>query len=150
MEIKIRKAKEDDKMFLFDLRNQPSTYRYSKNANQVEWQEHIDWLEPILKGKTEKHLFVIDVDGEKAGQTRVDIEEQGAEVNISLMPEFQGRGVAFIAIEQVMEKISQEQGIKIFMAHIHRENIASQKLFEKLGFEFQNQDDVWKTYVKTT
>ena len=147
MQIEIRKANENDSPFLFELRNQPSTYQYAKNPRLVEWQEHIDWLEPILKGETQRHLFIIEFDGQKAGQTRIDIEDKEAEVNISLMPEFQGQGIAFVAIEKAMEKISQEQGVKIFRAHVHQDNIASQKLFEKLGYQIETQEDVWIEYV---
>ena len=147
MEIKLRKAKDEDITFLFDLRNQPSTYKYSKNNRLVEWQEHINWITPVIKGKTVKNLFVVEADGKKAGQTRIDINGGQAEVHISLMPEFQGKGIAALAIKMAMNKIKKEKKIKIFRAEIHQENIPSQKMFEKLGFQFQSQKDIWKKYA---
>ena len=148
MRIKVRKVKKKDIEFLFELRNQPSTFQYSKNARPVGQQEHIDWITPILKGKTNKNLFVIEADRKRAGQVRLDIDEEKAMVNISLMPEFQGKGIGSIALQMAINKIARKKKVKSFLAEVHQENIASQKLFEKLGFVFQNQEGIWKTYVK--
>lgn len=150
MEISLKKADSLDIEFLFELRNQISTYRYSKNANPVNWEEHISWVKPILKGISPKNLFIILADKEKAGQVRVDLLGEEAEVHVSLMPDFQGKGIAFIAIEKALVKINQEKGIRIFKAQTHQDNIPSQKLFIKLGFELESQEDIWKTYVKRT
>lgn len=146
----LRKADFSDIEFLFSLRNQPSTYQYAKNARPVEWSEHIGWITPIIKGNSSKNLFVIEFEGKKAGQARIDIAGEGAEVSISLLAEFQGKGIAAIALKMAMDKIAEEKGVKIFIAEIHQDNIPSQKLFEKLGFQFKNQEGVWKAYVKTT
>ena len=152
MEIKIRKAEEGDIDFLFLLRNQPSTYQYAKNAKPVELPEHLAWVKPVIEGETEKNLFVLEVDGDKAGQVRIDVSEEQdqGEISISLMPAFQGKGIAKVALDIAMDKMKKERGIKLYTAQIHQDNIPSQKLFEKMGFEFKNQEDVWKTYVKRT
>ena len=148
MEINLKKVGSLDIEFLFELRNQVSTYRYSKDANPVAWEEHTSWIKPIVEGNSLKNLFVILVNKEKAGQVRVDLLGEEAEVHISLVPEFQGKGIAFTAIEQALIKINQEKGIRIFKAQTHQDNIPSQKLFIKLGFKLEGQEDIWKTYVK--
>ena len=116
----------------------------------MAWEEHTSWIKPIVEGNSLKNLFVILVNKEKAGQVRVDLLGEEAEVHISLVPEFQGKGIAFTAIEQALIKINQEKGIRIFKAQTHQDNIPSQKLFIKLGFKLEGQEDIWKTYVKRT
>jgi len=148
MQIKIRKANENDSHFLFDLRNKNYVYNNSGTPRPVEWQEHISWLLKVLSGEANKELFIIEFEGKPAGQVRFDYNDSQATVNISLLKEFQGKGIAKRAIEEGMNKIVEKEKIKKFIAEIHQDNIASQKLFEKLGFEFKNQNDVWKNYEK--
>ncbi|MDO8524150.1 MAG: GNAT family N-acetyltransferase [bacterium] len=150
MKVNLKKANEDDKKFLFDLRNKDYVYKNSGTPRMVEWQEHINWLERVFSGQANKYLFVIEVDRERAGQVRFDIELENKQaiVNISLLKKFHGKGIAKEAIEQGIDKMAKEKEIKKFIAEIHQDNTASQKLFEKLGFVFQSQDDIWRTYLK--
>ncbi len=152
MKIILKKADFTDMDFLFDLRNKDYVYKNSGTPKPVQWQEHMNWLEKVFSGEANKELFVIELNGERVGQVRFDIDSENkqAVVNISLLKEFHGKGIAKEAIEQGVDKMTQEKEIKKFIAEIHQDNIASQKLFEKLGFVFQGQDDIWKTYVKTT
>jgi|GEM_PF-1749281 len=146
MLIRLRKANKKDIAFLFRLRNQPSTFRYAKNPRPVERQEHINWATAVLEGKTNKNLFIIEVNKKRAGQIRMDIDKKEATVSISLMPEFQGRGIGFLALQMAIKKMRKEKNVQIFTAHIHQDNIPSQKLFTKLGFQLKKQKGVWKQY----
>ncbi|MDD4990292.1 MAG: GNAT family N-acetyltransferase [Candidatus Pacebacteria bacterium] len=148
MEVKLKKADKNDKQFLFGLRNKPYVYENSGTPRPVKWQEHTDWLEKVLSGEANKELFIIEFKEEPAGQIRFDFNNSKAIVNISLLKEFQNKGIAFSALQAGIEKMKEEKQIKTFIAEVYQDNIASQKLFEKLEFQFQSQKDVWKTYEK--
>ena len=44
----LRKVNQSDINFLFNLRNQEDVYKYFKNPKKVEYEEHIDWITPII------------------------------------------------------------------------------------------------------
>jgi len=148
MKIKLKRAEAGDIKFLFGLRNKPYVYKNSGTPRPIEWQEHIDWLGKVLSGEANKELFIVKFGEKSIGQVRFDYNKRQVIVSISLLKEFQGRGIAFLALQKAIKKISKEKKVKAFLAEIHQENIASQKLFEKLGFQFQSQKDIWKTYEK--
>ena len=148
MNIKLKKADFEDIEFLWYLRNIPEYYRYYKQPKPVEWEEHINWVMPILLGVDKRDLFVVMVEDIKAGQVRVDYEVDSAEISISLVESFRGKGVGFTALEKAIEKAKKEKDVKTFRAYVHQDNIASQKLFEKLGYQNEMQDGIWIKYVK--
>ena len=65
-----------------------------------------------------------------------------------MLKEFQGKGLASEAIKMAMNEVEKEKKIKVFKAEIHQDNIASQKLFEKLDFQFKSQEGIWIIYAK--
>lgn len=148
MDIQLRKAKIKDLKFLFNLRNKPYVYKNSGTPRKIQKQEHLDWFFNVLSGKANKELFIIEFEKKPVGQARFDSSERGITVNISLLKKFHGRGIAFLTLRKAIKKMSREKRAKTFLAEIHQENIASQKLFEKLGFQLQNQKGVWKKYEK--
>jgi len=60
--------------------------------------------------------------------------EKTAEVGIYLQPDFTRKGLGR-EIVTYLEAIAREQGIEVIIASISGENVASQSLFRKLGYE---------------
>ena len=148
MNIKLKKADFTDIEFLFYLRNIPQYYQYYTHPKAVQWEEHINWIMPILLGTDKRDLYIITADNTKAGQVRIDYTADMAEVSVALIEDFRGKGIAFEALEKAIKKAKKEKGVNTFRAHVHQNNIASQKLFEKLGYQFEMQDGVWIKYIK--
>ncbi|MDD5433502.1 MAG: GNAT family N-acetyltransferase [Candidatus Pacebacteria bacterium] len=146
MKVKLRKADSSDIEFLWHLRNQPEVFKFFKNPKPVAFQEHLAWIMPILEGVSSKELFVIEVEGKQAGQVRMDIEGEEAQISVSLLPKFQGKGIAYVALKMMVEKMKKKKKIKILQAEIHQDNIASQKLFARLGFCLHKQEGEWQKY----
>ncbi len=111
MKIKIRKANENDTQFLFDLRNKDYVYKNSGTPKPVEWQEHINWIEKVISAETNKEIFIVEFEGSRAGQVRFDIDQENKQaiINISLLKEFHGKGIAKLAIEQGMDRMIQKK-----------------------------------------
>lgn len=147
MKINLKKADFTDIEFLFYLRNIPQYYKYYTHSRPVEWEEHVNWIMPILLGVDRRDLYIITADDIKAGQIRIDYTADMAEISIALVEHFRGRNIASMALEKAIEKAKKEKDIKIFRAHVHQDNIASQKLFEKLGYQIEMQDGVWIKFV---
>jgi|APSaa5957512622_1039677.scaffolds.fasta_scaffold00261_3 pseudaminic acid synthase len=132
----LKKVDTSDVDFLFDLRNKDYVYKYSLNPNPIEYQEHLTWITPVLRGEgSKKLLYVIKYEDERAGQVRFDIlEDHVVEVNISVLKEFHGKGISNFALEEGIRSMK-EKGFEKVLAEVFEENTASVKFFEKQGFE---------------
>src|SRR3989344_5401489 len=131
--ISLKKADFSDIEFLWYLRNQPDSFKYSKIKKPVNWQEHIRWIMPIILGQNNKELFVIKSLETPTGQIRFDRQKnKEAEVSISILKDFWGKGFATESLGLAIEEAKKENKISLLTAVIHKENLDSQKLFKKL------------------
>lgn len=62
-----------------------------------------------------------------------NILKENWEIGIELLPEYTGQGVGYCAISKMLNEIQERLGRDFFIVRIDPRNIASQKLFEKLG-----------------
>ena len=144
----LRKANSSDIEFLWYLRNQPETYRYSRQNQTVNWKEHIEWILPIILKINNKELFIIKNLETSIGQVRLDwMESKKAEISISILKEFQGKGFANKSLSLAIKQAKKEDRAKSLMAVIHEENLTSQKLFERLNFKLKEKKEIWLKYV---
>jgi len=140
-EIKIRKAEKEDIGFLFQLRNNPEVYKYFKNPCPITYEEHINWITPILKDeKKDRLLYVILYNKERAGQTRLDIEKDSTEISISIHPDYQGKGIGNKAVKLTIEE-AKKMEIKKLIAEIKKKNVGSLALFKKNNFNYVRTEE---------
>lgn len=85
--------------------------------------------------------FILSYKGEFVG----DIGISEGFINIALLPEFQGLGIAKQAIRTIMEKYPRKE----YTATILPDNIASIGLFQSLGFVETGYNDYYKMKVFT-
>lgn len=145
--ISLKKANSSDIEFFWYLRNRLYVYKYSRHKKLVKWEEHIDWIMPVILGLSKRDLFVIKKATVSVGQVRFDYKSNiEAEISISILKEFQGQGIAFISLDKAIKKIKKEKKVKKITAEINKNNASSIKLFSKLGFEFENERKDWLKY----
>lgn len=143
--ILLRKANSSDIEFLRYLRNRPDVYKYFKKARPVSWKEHVDWIMPIILGISNKELFIIRNLKNPIGQIRFDyINQREAEISISILKEFRGKNIAIKALSLALKK---QKKAKEIIAEINKDNIASIKLFERLGFKIKTKKGTWLKYI---
>lgn len=147
MTISLHQAATQDIEFLWYLRNQSDVHCYFRTPKPASWEDHIQWIMPRILGLVPSTLYVIEADKISAGQVRIDHQgKDSAEVSISLLQEFRGKGIAKEALRQAVDMVQREGKIKHLLAEIHRENTASQHLFEHLGFIFEREEGDWRYY----
>lgn len=144
--VSLRAAEKGDVKFLFNLRNKKYVYKNSRAARPVEWNEHISWADPVIEGKTDKELFIVEYEGKLAGQLRLDYDGDEAEVSISLLKEFHGKGVATRVLLILLLRVKREDKAAVLSAEVNKNNFASQKLFEKVGFKSKGEEGEWLKY----
>ncbi len=152
IKISLRKANFSNIEFLWYLRNRPEVYKYSRQNGSVSWQEHIDWVLPILLGISHKELFVIENQRLPIAQIRFDYDDkkEEAEISTSILKEFHGKGFATQALNLAINKVKRQKRAGILTAEIYKKNLPSIKLFEKLNFKFQSKNKNWFKYIYKT
>ncbi|WP_343565340.1 GNAT family N-acetyltransferase [Sphingobacterium sp.] len=58
-----------------------------------------------------------------------------AEIGYELLPEFQGKGLMSEAVKAMLDYAFNKAGFEVIEAHTHRENTASRRLLERVGFK---------------
>ncbi|SFQ75900.1 GNAT family N-acetyltransferase [Hymenobacter arizonensis] len=98
------------------------------------------------------HLWVAELDGEVAGVAALttDQDEEYAQADwdvtepalvthrLAVDPAAQGKGIALALMEQA-EKQAVAQGLQVLRVDTNSENVATQRLFPKLGYRFAGE-----------
>ena len=127
----------EDARFVFDARYSGGAERYFKNPKIPQYSDHLAWFESALKSE-DFQLFVVRSKGENVAHIRLDrnaSDTNRVEVGIALAPAFRGKGLAVPALLSALGKC-RDIGYGFVDAEIHRENIASIRLFQNAGFVF--------------
>ncbi|MDP2950881.1 MAG: GNAT family N-acetyltransferase [bacterium] len=142
-QITLRKAHREDAKFLFALRNDVEAFKYYKTPRAVTWDEHIKWFQEAINSQ-----YVIMLGKERAGQLRLrgEGDDGKAIVSVSLSKEQRGKGLGTLGLQEGI-RLAKQLGFKELVAEIHQDNLASLKLFQKLGFVFNKAQAPWQTYL---
>ncbi|MDO8584835.1 MAG: GNAT family N-acetyltransferase [bacterium] len=135
--IRVRRAEERDKDFLFQLRNEDSVRAQSWHTERVDASTHDAWFKSSLRNP-KRVLYVVEADGTSAGQVRFDVDDGGesAEVSVSVTERFRGKGIGSEALRSAGQSLFKDfPNIKKIFAHIKTDNFASVKTFQKAGYE---------------
>ncbi len=134
MKIHIRFTEPDDARDLFDWRTDATTQEYSRQGESFSYESHVAWLRGSLKNPA-RNLFIAHNDsGEKVGQIRFDREGEMAEVGIGVAPAMRGKGVGTELLRRGCENYLGNWGVTYILAEIKKTNVASMKIFERVGF----------------
>ena len=98
------------------------------------------FIEYALNAEMET-VFAIEVDGEAAGAVGImfqqDVYSQSGELGYWLGEEYWGRGIVSEAVKAMVKHAFSELGLRRIYARIFSNNIASKRVLEKAGFQFE-------------
>lgn len=138
-ELKYRKAKKDDAEILFNWANELVVRNASFNPDLIIWEKHIAWFNTKLKDKNVL-ILIFTVKDIPAGQVRIEIVNE-AIIGISIDSAFRGYKLAPTMLKMACHEFWKENELSVY-AFIKKDNIASVKSFEKVGFVFDRNDKV--------
>lgn len=121
-------------------------------AGNFQWAADYPNPEVFAKDISLNQLWVADIGGAVAGATAItkDQDPEYADVGWDISkvaivthrlvvgPDFQGKGVAK-ALMNKAEEVARQEGISILRVDTNTNNIATQALFPKLGYEFSGE-----------
>ncbi|MFH1401645.1 MAG: GNAT family N-acetyltransferase [Parcubacteria group bacterium] len=147
--ISLRKINFYDIELLWHLRNQPDVYKYFRQNRRVSWEKHIKWIMPIILGMAKKDFFMIQHESLPIGQIRFDYQKnKEAKVSIAILKEFRGRGISRESFKKAVKLVKKEKKLKTIIAEVHKNNIPSQRFFEKLNFKLKEKKGNWLKYTQ--
>ena len=137
----IRNATDADAEDVWAWRQDPHTRAMSRSQAETPLAAHLAWFAAALSdpGRT---LLIGEVGDVKAGMVRFD---RGAvtEISINVNPACRSRGYGQALLSLALEREDGE-----VWAEIRVENVASQRLFGRAGFELSETREGFHRYVR--
>ena len=137
MEITQRIATLDDATTLLTWRNHPRAREYSLHNEEIPSPEHLQWLKARLQRVHLEPFFLFEMDGKPIGMSRLDdlnISSNEFEISILVDPNEQGRGAGLKILNITCDIFFEKYPNHKINARVHKENLVSQKLFNRAGF----------------
>jgi RimJ/RimL family protein N-acetyltransferase len=134
MTVRLRPTTKADEEMVFGWRNDPFLVARATSQRTVTRAEHGRWFEATLEGRLRK-MFIVEVDGEPAGQVRFDRgQETDCVISAYLLESFTGRGLGVEAIRSGCAEIARQWKIERVVACVRHDNPAGHSAFLKAGF----------------
>ena len=118
----------------FEWASDATVRAYSFNQNPISFEEHQNWL--LKKIKQPDCMYLLGKWGnEIVGSLRFDITGSNALISYLVSPRHHGKGLGRILLAKGLEYLAQQnKTISTATGFVMPQNIASVKVFERLGF----------------
>ncbi len=128
--IHIRRATQDDAQLMFEWRGDATTRAVSREAGELDWENHKTWLSGVLADPARK-LYVGEIGDLPVGVIRFDFSEEArAEVSLYLDPSLHGLGLG----PHMLLAGEDAANVDTVDATVLEENHASHRLFEACSY----------------
>lgn len=139
----LRPATADDAKRLFDWRNDSETRTNSGDTREIDWNDHVAWLERALDDPA-RRLFIGEATGRAVGTVRADRINDAWELSWTVAPEARGHGFGRAMVRTLINALS-----GTIRARIRRENGPSKRIAEAAGMIFDREDADMVYFVAT-
>lgn len=137
----MRKATSNDALDVWFWRNDPVTRAMSRVQEEVPRESHLSWFSGAVEDPL-RTILIGEVNGEKVGMVRFDYET-ATEISININPKFRSSGHGYALLTEALKSVPGE-----VWAEIKDENLASQRLFERAGFQFHDTSEGLRRYLR--
>ena len=134
----LRKATIDDAMDILAWRNDPQTRAASFNKEEIDPYSHIKWFRGKLADEN-CELFILTDGEKKLGHIRVDINDNTGTISYMINPTHRGKGYGTEMIRLLDAAV--DKRVSVLSALVEKDNAASQKCFERNGYERREEGD---------
>ena len=130
MILKVRNVTEEDCTLLFKWVNDEDVRNNALNSEEIIWTKHVSWFRRKIDDPNSV-IFILEKDNYPIGQIRYERREEDFwDIDFFIDPNFRGLGFGKKIIELTLGKITGS-----VRALVKKDNFASCKVFEKLGFQ---------------
>lgn len=146
-------ATQNDMMITFEWASNPYLRKFSPNSGSIPMETHQRWFHKKLEDPNCR-FYIVKMDGKPAGTCRLDFINHNADAEISYLldPQFHGKGLGLKTIQELVEKAKLELTPAIprinLIATVHKQNVASLRIFEKAGFVLTSPEKSDQDHIK--
>ena len=141
--LNIRFVTKEDEPLLLDWANDPLVRKNAFNIEMISASVHRQWFYSRLNDKKNCKFYIAEnEEGVPVGQVRLDKKFDKWYINFSLANFFRGKKIGSVLLETVFDKFKDKEKIE-FIAVVKQGNVASCRVFEKIGF-IRTQTDINK------
>lgn len=141
-----RMATQGDLTLYFELANDPDVRSNSFNSKIINLKDHIKWFEQKLISKN-SHLLIIQKDSEDIGQVRIEVSAESV-INFSIEKNYRGFGHSKEILRLAAKYFFQNSLGSLLVGYVKKDNIPSQKAFERAGFKSEHMSDKIRYYMR--
>ena len=135
--VSLRKATMEDMDLLYKWANDTTVRENSFNTEPIPYENHIKWFNKMMNDESVLQ-FILMEDDTPVGQIRLNIEASEAEIGYSIAADYRGHGYGHQILQLVKSEVKNHYPeIKTLVAKVKPDNVASNKLFQKEGYETQ-------------
>ncbi|WDD90184.1 GNAT family N-acetyltransferase [Fusobacterium nucleatum] len=142
---KLRNMREDDIEIIYKNLHLDFVNKYFKNKKQQQkiHKNHSEWYKTHISSFDYSIYIFEDEENNFVAMTSYEVLKDTAKINIYLNKDFRNKGYSQEILSKSIEKFLQDnKEIKHIKAYILEENIASKKIFENLGFVYNNEKEI--------
>lgn len=146
--IRLKRITLEDADLIFSWQSDPRTRRYFKNREIPAYKQHISWVKSRVNNIL-AYTEIILYEDKPAGIIRLDPVmgvmdgKRVFMVSIYVAPDKYGLGIGKATLEIINKLMSNFE----LRAEVHKDNIASKKVFENAGFVSTNNSMYIKTVI---
>ena len=142
---KLRNMREDDIEIIYKNLHLDFVNKYFKNKKQQQkiHKNHSEWYKTHISSFDYSIYIFEDEKNNFVAMTSYEVLKDTAKINIYLNKDFRNKGYSQEILSESIEKFLQDnKEIKHIKAYVLEENIASKKIFENLGFIYNNEKEI--------
>lgn len=146
----VRPAVMADAEAVWHWRHAEEAARFYRNQRVTPLDEHCAWFARALADPA-RHLLIVEEKGRPLGHVRLDQDPAhtaAAELGICLDPVQRGRGLALPLLEAA-QGWAFARGFSSLRAEVHRDNLASHRLFTAAGYRLISSSGDFSCYELT-
>lgn len=138
---RLRKAEWQDKDLLYRWRNDFAVRAASFQSTEISVAEHEAWLKKKLTDSASS-IYILELNGEPAGQARLDRLDGAGYISYSISSSFRGQGYGKLLLRLLENEAAKES--LVLVGQVKKNNIASQVVFQSLGYEKREVGDFFE------
>lgn len=138
--LNLRPANHFDLQLLFNCKNDPTVLKSVFNTKIVTLDKHTKWFSSARENPDIK-IYILEEDDNRLGQVRINIADSIALIEYCIDEKFRGKGYGKKIISLLEEECQKINQVALLKAEVKKDNPASQKVFESLGYDKTQKED---------
>jgi len=136
----------EDMKRIFDWSNDEDVRKNSFSCKKISLQDHKKWFENKMNDANYHILFYVEEE-KYIGLVRLAIVGENAIISYLISKDYRGKGYGKSMIKKLEQYVKENNLAKHLIAEVKHSNVASQRIFEKLGYIKVTEEDMI-SYIK--